>query len=234
VSARARPGRHERVGDGEHSVVWRRPGSRWCVQTFHRDCVSLTPAKVDAEYHYLLRVYARLPGLIPAQRLFTPRPDAPITEALLVKRWIEVDPDRPLGRTPAAGLPASALADLHLFVALTRDLLARAGREPTLLPDIIDTRFQNLAVDVAGRLRLLDTNRLINTNALRALPPGATLDPQTHPIHTRLLRRLMYLQVAFTATSRAGLATDPLYRRYLTPTTRAWLCEQSRADGEPI
>ncbi len=235
MTLRTRPSaRYQRVGDGEHSEVFRRPGSRWCIQLFTVDCPELTIRKVRDEYHYLRQMYAALPQLLPAQRLFACHPAAHISETVLVKEWVDIDTTRPLNRTRATDLPPACVDDLHQFIGVTRELLDRAASEPMLLPDIIDTRFQNLAVDTGGRLRLLDTNRLINTVALRALPPGQTLDPDRRPIHARLLRRLMYLQAAFAGATRRDLADDPLYRRYLSPAVLHRLFDESTAHGEPI
>ncbi|WP_239331832.1 hypothetical protein [Frankia sp. CiP3] len=235
MTLRTRPSaRYQRVGDGEHSEVFRRPGSRWCIQLFTVDCPELTVSKVSDEYHYLRQVYAALPELLPTQRLFVPHPAAHISETLLVKQWVDVDTTRPLNRTRPTDLPPAGVDDLLQFIRITRGLLDRAVSEPTLLPDIIDTRFQNLAVNTGGRLRLLDTNRLINTVALRTLPPGQTLDPDRRPIHARLLRRLMYLQAHFAGATRRNLADDPVYRRYLSPAALHRLFDESTADGEPI
>lgn len=102
------------------------------------------------------------------------------------------------------------------------------------MPDIIDTRFQNLALDITGHLRLLDTNRLINTNALRKLAPGQTLDIGRRRIHALLLRRLMYLDAAFRGRNRQQLANDRVYRRYLSPEAFEQLFSDSTAVGEKI
>jgi hypothetical protein len=208
---------YRKIGDGEHSEVFRRPGSPYCVQLFTTDCPELTIDKVRREYDYLLRAYAELPDLIPWQRLLAADPHAHICETVLVKEWVAVDVTRPLGRIRAGDLPDHTVDQLGRFVTVTRDLLDQALDDQTLLPDIIDTRFQNLAVDTCGRLRLLDTNRLINTNALRRLRPGQTLDVGRHPIHALLLRRLLYLDAAFRGRDRHHLTADPVYRRYLNP-----------------
>ncbi|MGW5442732.1 hypothetical protein [Streptomyces asiaticus] len=151
---------------------------------------------------------------------------------MLVKQWVDVDASRPLNRVRAADLKRETLHQLDRFLALTRSLLERAPVEQTLLPDIIDLRFRNLAVDTDGDLRLLDTNQLINTRALRALAPGRTLDIGHRRIHAALLRRLMYLDAAFRGRTRAQLISDPLYARYLSPAAFAALFEQSTASGE--
>jgi hypothetical protein len=204
------------IGYGEHSEVYRRPGAARCIQVFRPDC-GLTPAKVRAEYAYLRRVYSALPGLIPPQRQFATGPGG-IAHTVLVKTWIDVDPGAALSRVEPTQLPGHSATQLTGFIAATRDLLERASREDgVLLPDIIDHRFENLALDATGRLRLLDTNRLINTKALRALAPGQLLDPGQRPIHTAFLRRLIHLDARYGPHTARQLATDPLYRRYLAP-----------------
>lgn len=219
------------VGDGEHSEVYRRPGARRCIQVFRPD-TELTTARINTEYAYLLQAYAALPGLIPAQRLHAPDSAAHPSRAVMVKAWVDVDASLPLGRVRAADLPADTAGQLVRFVQITRSLLERARAEETLLPDIIDYRFRNLAVDTGGRLRLLDTNQLINTRALRALAPGRPLDVGARPIHARLLQRLMYLDAAFCGRSRDQLAADPVYARYLSPVDMQRLFQQSAAEGE--
>ncbi|OEV09316.1 hypothetical protein [Streptomyces nanshensis] len=224
----------EKVGDGEHSEVWRRPGSRFCLQLFRTDCPELTPEKVRREYVYLRRTYASIPGLVPLQRLFLPGPRAHISDTRLVKAWVEVDSSLPLNRVRRHAMSPLSAAQMERFLFLTRGLLYAARHEPTLLPDIIDERFQNLAVDTGGRLRLLDTNRLINTHALRDLAPDETLDITERWIHARWLRRLMYLEAAFTGRSRTELRSDPLYRRYLSPDSFDALFASSCQDGEEL
>ncbi|MFG1924391.1 hypothetical protein [Cryptosporangium sp. NPDC048952] len=232
ATQQARRTGYRRIGDGEHSWVYRRPGSRYCVQQFRPDCAELTPDKVRREYTYLTVVYAPVPGLIPEQRLFVPRSDAHISETLLVKRWVEVDTSKPLGRISAAHLAPGAMRQMVTFLGITRNLLA--SPQVTLLPDIIDDRFQNLAVDTAGNLRLLDTNRLISTRALRQLPPGARLDIERRWIHARFLRRLMYLESAFLGRGRSELRDDWLYRRSLHVTDIDELFARSIGRGETI
>jgi hypothetical protein len=219
------------VGDGEHSQVYRRPGARRCIQIFRPD-TELTTARITTEYAYLLQAYAALPDLIPAQRLHAPDPAAHPSRAVLVKTWVDVDASLPLGRVRAQDLPAGAAAQLGRFVDITRSLVERAPGEETLLPDIIDYWFRNVAVDTGGRLRLLDTNQLINTRALRALAPGQRLDIGRRPIHARFLQRLMYLDAAFRCRTRDQLAADPVYARYLAPEDLQHLLRQSGAEGE--
>lgn len=204
------------IGHGEHSEVYRRRGAARCVQVFRPDC-GLTPAKILDEYAYLRRVYAALPGLIPPQWLFETEP-GDIAHAVLVKAWIDVDPGAALNRIRRKDLPEPGAAHLRCFITTTRDLLERAGHQDgILLPDIIDHGFENLSLDTTGHLRLLDTNRLINTRALRALRPGQKLDTEARPIHTAFLRRLIHLDARYGAYSARQVAADPLYRRYLSP-----------------
>ncbi|MCC3655772.1 hypothetical protein LIX60_30800 [Streptomyces sp. S07_1.15] len=152
---------------------------------------------------------------------------------MLVKQWVEVDTSRPLHLLRANDLTPATLAQLNQFVAITRSLLDRAPTEETLLPDIIDNRFRNLALDTAGQLRLLDTNQLINTHALRALAPGRHLDLTRRPIHAMVLRRLMFLDAAFRGRTCDQLTTDPVYARYLTPAGFDTLFQASAETGEP-
>lgn len=235
ASARTAP-RREKVGEGNHSVVYRRPGAAWCVQVFKPDCPELTPAKVAGEYAYLVQAYAELPDLIPYQRLFTPRPDAHISEALVVKQWIEVDPALPFASIRRPNLSPGRRDQFDQFISITRDLLYRAREEETLLPDILDPRWENLAYDVDGRLRLIDTNRLISTRALRPprLSPGARLNLDRRPHHAKWLRRLMVLEHRLGGRTRTDFRADPLYRRYLTGYAFDVLFTVSTDVGEPI
>ncbi|SIO90789.1 hypothetical protein [Nocardiopsis sp. JB363] len=230
------PAGYTLVGEGEHSRVFRPdPGSGLCVQYFKAQAPELTPDKIEEEYAYLVQVYSsRCPQLLPSQVLIRPSPDAALCQMVLVKEWVQVHPTVRLNLSTRAELPATALADLHGFITLTRELLERVSREQVLLPDIIDYRFQNLCVDSAGRVRLVDTNRLINTNALRKLAPGRSLDLDRRWIHGRLLRRLMYLEAAFGGRTRGDLLGDGLYRRYLDQDTMHRLFEDSRAEGEML
>lgn len=223
------------VGDGEHSRVFRPPhGGPYCVQYFKPDAPELTPDKVEAEYAYLARAYANCPGLVPDQILVRADPESHLCQMVLVKQWVEVDTGLNLGRLEAHQLPAPARKELAAFIATTRTLLDRAAQEPVMLPDIIDDRFQNLAVDTSGHLRLVDTNRLINTNALRRLYPGQRLDVHHRWVHGRFFRRLMYLEAAFLGRAHTHLAADALYLRYLSPDTIRVLLRYSAQIGEQV
>ncbi|WP_435110002.1 hypothetical protein [Nocardiopsis synnemataformans] len=230
------PAGYELIGDGEHSRVYRPPhGGRFCVQYFLPQAPELTPDKVETEYAYLMRTYTpTCPNLIPDQVLIRPAADAPLCQMVLVKEWVPVRTEWNLGRTSAEQLPASTRHDLAEFIATTRHLLERVPHQDVLLPDIIDDRFLNLAVDTAGRVRLVDTNRLINTRALQALGPGQSLDIQRRWIHGRFLRRLMYLEAAFTGRTRTDLRADALYRRYLSEASITTLLDASTAAGEQV
>jgi hypothetical protein len=74
-----------RIGQGVHSEVFHRPGSPFVVQVFKPQCPELTVDKLHREYAYLRTVYAAMPGLIPRQRLLTPRSDASLQDSPLVK-----------------------------------------------------------------------------------------------------------------------------------------------------
>ena len=59
MTPRVRPhSGYRRIGDGEHSEVFHRPGSPYCVQLFTPDPPELTIEKVRREYDYLVLVYA--------------------------------------------------------------------------------------------------------------------------------------------------------------------------------
>jgi hypothetical protein len=220
------------IGHGEHTEVYQRHGAARCVQVFRPDC-GLTPKKVRDEYGYLRLAYAALPGLIPTQHQFETGAGG-IAHTVLVKTWIDVDPDAALNRIRRRDLSGRGAADLRRFIATTRDLLERAGHQDgVLLPDIIDHRFENLCLDTTGHLRLLDTNRLINTKALRALPPGQLLDTEARPIHAAFLRRLIQLDARYARTMRQ-VAADPLYQRYLTSANIVDLLDRAaRAERTP-
>lgn len=216
----ARHTAHVLIGSGAHAKVFRRPGSRWVVQTFHPD-TPLTAHRLTWEYDYLRAVYASMTDLIPPQRLFQNRPDAPLAEALLVKQYVDVDPTRALLSTQAEQLTASERLQLTLFVTITRTQLAfpLAGDVPDSgvprLPDIIDDDFRNLAFDRLGRLRLLDTNELISTAHLYELIGTATtLDLEHRRIHAKFFTRLLMLETII-GRSHHELVADPLYRGYL-------------------
>ncbi len=81
-----------RIGQGMHSEVFWRPGSRFVVQVFKPDCPELTVDKLHREYAYLRAVYASTPRLIPRQWLVAPGADASLQESVLVKDYI---PHRP-------------------------------------------------------------------------------------------------------------------------------------------
>ncbi|MEU1605987.1 hypothetical protein [Micromonospora matsumotoense] len=238
-----RPGRaYVRIGEGRHSKVYRRPGSERVVQLFRADCDTLTVAKLRREHDYLLTVFAPvLPRLIPRQRLFVPTPDAPLGQVVIVKEYVEVNPQLRLTAAGPSQLPASTMRQLTTFLRLVRHLLLdtapdpRSGTDASLIPDIIDPPLQNLAVDTSGTLRLLDTNRLISTAGLRHLhQAGETLDPDRHAIHALLLRRMMFLESRWQGRRLAELAADPVYTRYLSPTDMARLAAASATADEPI
>ncbi|MEW9530776.1 hypothetical protein [Microbispora sp. NPDC049125] len=233
-SPRPTRARYERVGFGNHSDVYRRPGSRWCVQVFRPDCPELTPDKVREEYAYLVRAYAAMPGLIPWQRLFVPCEGAHICEALLVKEWAEVDFSRPLNQVRGGDLDPARLAQVEEFILRTRSQLLHARFEETLLVDILDPRWTNVAFDTAGRLRVLDTNRLVSTRALRSLAAGETLDIVRRRVHAKWMRRLMFLESRFLGRGPGALTADPVYTRYLAPGDFEALFSASAEAGEPI
>lgn len=226
--------RYEKVGFGNHSDVFRRPGSRWCVQVFRPDCPDLTVDKVLREYAYLREAYTEMPQLIPYQWLFVPRQGAHISQTLMVKRWVQVDASLLFSRIRRPDLTLMRRAQVDQFLSITRSLLDRAAVEETFLPDILDPRWTNLAFDTSGVLRLLDTNRLINTKVPRRLGPRQTLDLGRRPVHAKWLRRLMFLETRLGGRCRDDLCRDPLYCRYLTDADFSVLFEAGREAGEPI
>lgn len=105
-----------------------------------------------------------------------------------------------------------------------------------MLPDIIDPHWANLVIDTrTGDLTLIDTNRLISTHKLAQLSAtGQPLDLRRRWIHALLLRRLMYLDSTYLGSTRAELARDPVYARYLHSAGFEELFTASTAAGEHI
>jgi hypothetical protein len=237
-----RPGpAYTKIGEGLYSEVFRRAGSPWVVQLFKVDCDQLTLDKLRREYTYLLKAFASLPLLIPRQRLFAPGVDAPLARAVLVKRYVQVDHRARLTIVDPARLPARTRSQIAQFLGIVRRLLTdtapdvELGTDASLLPDIIDPPLNNLTIDTGGDLRLLDTNRLISTKALRALHhAGRTIDLDRHRIHALVFRRLMFLESRYLGRTWRQLTTDPVYRRYLTPSDMQALAAASAAVGEHL
>jgi hypothetical protein len=105
-----------------------------------------------------------------------------------------------------------------------------------MAPDIIDPDWANLVINIrTGDLTLIDTNRLISTHKLTQLhATGQPLDIRRRRIHALLLRRLMYLDAKYLATTRAELTRDPVYTRYLDPGGFEELFTASTAADEHI
>lgn len=231
-----------KIGEGVHSKVFHRPGSRFVVQVFKPDCPELTVVKLHHEYAYLRAVYAELPRLIPRQRLVQPRNGASLQECALVKDYVPHHADFALHRVEPVRLATTTREQINHFLHITRRLLADTSpqhAESTLapmLPDIIDPDCANLVVDVRfGDLALIDTNRLISTRKLARLAvAGQSLDPEQHRIHALFLRRLMFLDAKYLGRSRTDLRHDPVYARYLETAGFDALCKASDAVGEPI
>lgn len=238
--ARATP--FVKIGEGVHSEVFHRPGSRFVVQVFKPDCPELTVAKVHHEYAYLRAVYAELPRLIPRQRLIQPRAGAPLWACALAKDYIPHRPDFALHRVDPARLAATTREQIARFLHITRELLASTGPQHAIdtaapmLPDIIDPDCANLVINTrSGDLALIDTNRLISTRKLaRLAATGQPLDSVQHCIHALLLRRLLFLDAKYLGRSRVALRHDPVYARYLHAAGFDALCSASAAVGEPI
>jgi hypothetical protein len=67
---------------------------------------------------------------------------------------------------------------------------------------------------------LIDTNKLINVAHLQGLAAsGEKLDTVQKKIHTKLLRRLMFIDTKFLGRSRDDLQADLFYLQYLDPET---------------
>jgi hypothetical protein len=237
--------RHRLIGSGNHSQVYRHRDSRYVLQVFHPDAPELTVDKVRREYAYLRRLFDPiLPDLVPAQRLLLPRPDAPLVQAILVKDYVDIAPGWSLRTATRESLPLPALDQLAVFLHAVRELLidTAAGDDPAaapLIPDFIDPPLENLAVDTRGRLRLLDTNRLISTAKLREQREQGRLLTGDCPgvaarIFRLMFRRLMFLQHRFLGTPAAELRADQLLLRYLHPSTFDRLFADSAAAGEPF
>ncbi|MEV6862885.1 hypothetical protein AB0M44_18030 [Streptosporangium subroseum] len=175
-----------------------------------------------------------MPDLILYQRLFAPEMDVHISQTLLAKRWVQVDASLPLLHIRRADLTRKRRSELEQFIAITRGLLGRAPQQEAFLPDILDPRLTNLAFDIEDRLRLLDTNRLINTKALRRLPAGEKLDIRRRRVHAKWMRRLMLMESAFCGRHSEDFWYDPLYTRYLDRQRFDALFADSMAAGEPI
>lgn len=234
------------IGRGNHSTVYHRPGSRIVVQVFASDAPELTTAKVQREYRYLRAIFDPvLPELVPNQRLLLPRPEARLCEAVMVKDYVPVAPAWSLRVAHRQRLPRQALDQLAIFLRVIRGLLADTAPVPaleaeaSLIPDFIDPPLDNLAIDVTGQLRLLDTNRLISTRELRVHEHAGqilTLDHNDTParIYRLVFRRLMFLEHRFLRIPAAQLRTDPLITRYLHPTQIEALFAASTTAGEPI
>ena len=227
---------------GVHSEVFRRPGSKFVLQVFKPDCPELTVEKLHREYRYLRAVYARMPGLIPRQRLVRSSSDAPLAESILVKDYIPHRRDLALNRVDPALLHPGTLGQIRHFLRITRGLLADTSPHPlvrseaSMLPDIIDPDCANLVIDTrSGTLTLIDTNRLISTHKLAQLHAARrTLDVEHQKIHALVFRRLMYLESKYLGRTPARLARDPVYTRYLSPAGFEALFAASAAVDEQI
>ncbi|MGH3801498.1 MAG: hypothetical protein ACRDTD_15460 [Pseudonocardiaceae bacterium] len=231
-----------KIGQGVHSEVFHRPGSRFVVQVFKPDCPELTVDKLHREYTYLCAIYAAMPRLIPRQQLVTPRADAPLQESALVKDYIPHRPELALHRVDPARLRPTTLDQIRQFLHITRGLLTDTrphpdvGGEASMVPDVIDPDWANLVIDIrTDDLTLIDTNRLISTHKLAQLyAAGQPLDVGHRPIHALLLRRLMYLDSKYLDKPRAVLGRDPVYTRYLDSAGFELLFAESAAAGEHI
>ncbi|MDQ3762225.1 MAG: hypothetical protein M3460_11220 [Actinomycetota bacterium] len=117
-----------RIGQGVHSEVFHRPGSRYVVQVFKPECPELTVGKLQREYAYLRAVYAAMPRLIP--RLITLRPGASLQESLLFKDYIPHRPELALHRIDSGQLRPSTLDQIRQFLHITADSWPTPARTP--------------------------------------------------------------------------------------------------------
>lgn len=220
-SRSGRRGGHLLVGVGNHSQVYRRPGSPRVVQVFDPS-TRLTAARLLREHAYLRVTYEEMPELIGPQHLIGYHAAAPLHELLLVKPFVDVDPTLPLLQARAEDLPEPHRRQLEQFLAITRDLVALpliatipATGVPRL-PDLIDDQFRNLAFDRDGVLRLLDTNELISTAQLYdLLGTGEVLDLRRRRVHGKWFARMLLLE-SLVGRDLEDLTVDPLYRGYLS------------------
>lgn len=253
-AARTARAQYVQIGEGLYSRVFRRAGSRWVFQLFRPERFELDGATLERENAYLRDVFASMPGLIPEQRLFAPAAAGQtqldgagepgrrgVADAVMAKRFVAVDPHRNLRVVTSRQLGPRTVRQLEQFVAIMRDLLADPvgqavpGTRFSAVPDIIDPPLTNLAVDIDGDLRLLDTNRLISSKALaQCLDEGVHLDVDRRWIHALLLRRLMFLEARHLGRDRASLRRDPLYRAYLSPSDLAGLFAAAAEVREPV
>ncbi|MBF6289987.1 hypothetical protein [Nocardia cyriacigeorgica] len=234
--------RHRVIGQGNHSTVYHRPGSPVVMQVFFPDAPELTVAKVRREYLYLRAIFDPvLPGLIPNERMMLPAPAARLCETVVVKDFVQVAPAWSLRIAARHRLPRQTLDQLAVFTGVVRDLLADTTPVPalhteaSLIPDFIDPPMDNLVVDTAGQLRLLDTNRLISTLELRRRHHAGQLltvacDDTPARIYRLVFRRLMFLEHRFLRVPAARFRTDPLITRYLHPAQIEALFTVNRPD----
>ncbi|GAA4010511.1 hypothetical protein GCM10022247_35900 [Allokutzneria multivorans] len=235
------PPHYVRLGAGLYSEVYRRPGSPFVMQLFKTERGELTPAILRAEYAYLRRVFTTQPDLIPRQWVIPLREAEDIGTTVVVKEFVAVDTARSLRAACPAAIGHRALGQLEQFLATVRELLVDTDRhllaphQVSAVPDFIDPDMANLVVDDSGTLRLLDTNRLINSRVLRNVERSdTTLDVHRRRIHALLFRRMMFLEHRFLGRSVAALRADPLYRRFLTVDDIDAVMLDSDRVGEPF
>lgn len=191
---------------------------------------------------YLRTIYTSMPRLIPRQWLVQPRIDASLQESVLVKDYVPHDHDLALHKVDPLLLGLATMDQIRQFLWITRGMLADTSPHPdvrsgvSMLPDFIDPDWANLVIDTrSGDLTLIDTNRLINTHKLARLhAAGKTLDVEHQKIHALVFRRMMYLESKYLGRTRACLARDPVYTRYLNPAGFEVLFAVSAAVGEHI
>lgn len=229
--------RHHLIGEGRHTWVLRRPGSRYVLQIFKPNehaAHDFTVPKIHAEENYLRRHYrTALPRLIPWQRLYLPHPGANLTAGVLVKRYVPHDEQHALTRLHPHHLSNWTLRQLEVFLTITRNLLLTStpGKWATL-PDIIDPPFHNLVVDGNHDLRLVDTNRLISVRKLARAAAEGHPAPPGHKVHTMLIRRLLFLETRYHGKTRDQLISE--YAPYVDAATFDRLATEAAHDGEPF
>lgn len=228
----------EAIGEGVNTVVYRKiPSNGYVTQVFKPERNHLTAQGIREEYAYLLEAYAEMPQLIPTQRLILPEGSTSLDKALLVKQEVVSNPERnTLRRVGKDDIEEHTLEQLHTFVAITKALFSYTPQNenlqhlPSRVPDIVDSKFENLIIDIDGNLRLVDTNAIINLSHLKSRKIDLTRDR----IAPKVLRRLMYIEAKFFGETEETLKADPFYTKYINAKDFEELFRLSLEANEPI
>lgn len=234
----------EQIGEGMHTRVYRHTTSsdkyNFVIQTFKPEINELSLEGIGLEFDYLREAYKEMPDLIPHQRLFRPKNSSSLHDAFVIKKEIKSDPasNNLLDLSPHE-LNGKTLNQLRKFIEITKNLFTYESTTPSLqkmgscVPDIIDPQFNNLIVDKDANLRLVDTNRLINTKHLKhLLSIGEKLDISDRRIYALLLQRLIFIESKFLGKTSGQIINDNFYNRYLNDTDlQALFDEINQKDG---